>query len=104
VHSPAVANAAKTAAIIDLRTLDSSALDVSPLRGPVAFRLSAPAVEALTQLLAIQLPRTVCEIQNCCNSKRNKIGRNPYDEGGLHRNVATAQFNPLAAVGGIRLI
>jgi hypothetical protein len=51
VHSPAEAIAAKAAAIIDLRMLNSSALDVSLLHVPATFRLSAPAVGALTQLL-----------------------------------------------------
>jgi hypothetical protein len=32
------------------------------------------------------------------------IGRNPYGEAGLYRDGATAQFDPLSAIGKIRLM
>jgi hypothetical protein len=99
VHSPAVATAAKTAAIIDLRMLNSSALDVSLLHDPVTFRLSAPAPIYGVSTSSYSLGNSELIEQSI-----KSIARNPYSESGLHRDGAAAQFDLLSAAGRIHLM
>jgi hypothetical protein len=99
MHSPAIANAAKTAAIIDLRMLNSSALDVSPLHDPV----TSVCPPSLTQL-GVSASSYSLGISDLIEQRIKAIGGNPYGEADPRRAGSIARFDPLSTIGRLGLM